>query len=318
MALPKQVQKQMAEVERISKEITDGQQPETQEEVQDETQEEAGQEGTQPKPVEQGGQPDDWEHKYKVLQGKYNAEAARNNERIQQLEDMLSRLDQKLSAPKERPAEPAAPKNYSYVKPEEIDDFGEDMMDVVGRRAKEVLEPLLDKLSKRIQALEGQVSGVNERVTLTAREQLLKDLAGEVPNWEELNRNSEFLEWLSQEEGLSGMPRRQLLTEAYERNDTARVVKFFKGFLREHTGDDGSSSQTEPKSKAQVPVKTLVAPTRGRGGDSGTPEGKRIWKTAEVAAFYDAVRKGKYRSNPDKQRQIEAEIVAAGREGRIQ
>jgi ATP-dependent protease ClpP protease subunit len=65
-----------------------------------------------------------------------------------------------------------------------------------------------------------------------------------VPDWEEINKSAAFLAWLSQTDVFAGTTRRQRLKEAFDKNDSARVVAIFKEYVdahsrqaRSHAGD---------------------------------------------------------------------------------
>jgi hypothetical protein len=49
--------------------------------------------------------------------------------------------------------------------------------------------------------------------------------------WRKLNNDPEFLKWLGEIYELAGVPRMQLLREAYDVGDQWRVANFFRGFL---------------------------------------------------------------------------------------
>ena len=336
MALPKAVQREVDAANKIAEEMKAAQQPP----------EGAKPEGAPPetppaeaKPAPTISPPSDdsgWEHRYKVLQGKYNAEVPRlqadNRDllaRVSGLENMLASLSvqQRPAADQGAPSQPAGEK-YRYVKDEERSEFGEDLYDFIKRAAREAVEPVVDQrfqeVSQKLGKTEKTVSSVAANVVQSARDKLHATLTDQVPTWEQLNTDETFLAWLDQEDPYSGSKRGTLLTQAYNANNAPRVVAIFKGFLNEHAavsppGTPAPSNASQATGGPQVNLDTLVAPGAPSAGAAGAPNeaNKRIWTQADIAAFYRDVQLGKFRNNLTRQRELEQDIFAAGREGRI-
>jgi hypothetical protein len=74
----------------------------------------------------------------------------------------------------------------------------------------------------------------------------------------------------------------------------------------------------EPR-PAAVPLTTLAAPGRPNpaAGNTQVPDSKPVYTHKDVSDFYDYVRKGVYVGQEQLKQQIEADIFAAQREGRI-
>jgi hypothetical protein len=159
---------------------------------------------------------------------------------------------------------------------------------------------------------------------MTAREKMFAELDTNVKTWREVNVSSGFLDWLQQEDGFSGENRHELLKRAFERNETARVQRFFTAYLAESTSGGepakaGSPRATDrPNAPSVVTPSALVAPGRGRAAPvAGAPEAM-IWTPALIRAFYEDVRNGVFRGNTEERDRLEADIFAAQREGRIE
>jgi tetratricopeptide (TPR) repeat protein len=54
-----------------------------------------------------------------------------------------------------------------------------------------------------------------------------------VPDWENINKNSNFLRWLSEKDPVSGRTRREILAEAYKSNDVYKVSQVFNNYKKE-------------------------------------------------------------------------------------
>ncbi len=345
-ALPKAVQKQIADANRLADQLKNerGQAAPDGSPVPDQGAPPAAAPDTG-QPSADGGQPassaapavEGWEQKYRVLQGKYNAEVPRlqrtvgeQNSAIEQLraqltatQGMIAALGQnRVAAPGGQGSAPAAP--TSLVKDDEVKEFGEDLTDFIGRVAEQRLMSRIDQKLQPVQQQMAEVRDMSEedrrRAMQVAHERLLASLDKEVAGWRQQNNDPSFLEWLSQPDPLSGALRRDLIAQAYERFDAPRVAAFFVGYRNEHAVVTPPAAAPAPvQGASQRKLEDFVAPGTAKTGTTGAQDGagKRIWTEAEIKRFYDDCRNGKYRSNPERRKDIEQDIFSAGREGRV-
>lgn len=286
----------------------------------------------------------DWEHKYKVLQGKYNAEVPRMQNQIRESEQLLRDMRQQLTntqtmlaslgngQPAQNVAPPAQPAQRR-VKDEEIKAFGPDLFDFIKRASLEAVEPELARVARpieqRLSKTEQAATTAANTVNASAVERLYALLVEQVPDWEQLNEDRSpdgFLAWLGQRDPYAGVPREQLLAQAYEAHDGPRVVAFFKGFKNENalvTGQPVTApAETAPAAQQESQMLQLVAPgTPKAGPSSGAPNdaGKRVWTRPDVQALYAKIneftKKGK--QPPAELRTLEADLIRAQSEGRV-
>jgi hypothetical protein len=281
----------------------------------------ASPEAAAPAPIQK--EETDWEQRYKTLQGKYNAEIPRLNNEIRDLRDLMvkmgERQEQQAHAPQ---AAPEVVQN-KLVTQADIDDYGEDFIDVVRRVAKQEYDPVVQRLEKENEQLRNQVGGVQSGLQQTAKERLLSSLDARMPGWREINQSDEFLAWLGQYDAYSGMRRHDLLLKAFEAGDEARTIAFFEGYRNENAAMAPVDTQplAAPR-KAKVDMETLVAPGMARETKAArAQEGSaKIWTQQQISNFYDKVVAGKYRGREGEKekRRIEADIIRAANEGRIQ
>lgn len=280
-----------------------------------------------------------FEQKYRVLQGKYNAEIprlqAQNRDlagKVTELQGQLTTMqaliaslgDRRPTADSQEP--PPAP--VKLVKDDEIREFGADLIDVVRRAAKEAVLPEIDqRIDQRVRPVAQKVEQTERAAAAAARkldksdEQAVYRLLTErVPNWAELNESDAFNDWLDLADPYTGQKRGKLMLEAFKAHDGPRVVAFFQGYLNEHAAVTPPAS-TVPAAQGATPARLedMVVPGAPKAGAAGAQEGagKRIWSGAEIKQFYRDVQAGKFRSNPERQKQLEADIFAAQRESRI-
>jgi hypothetical protein len=237
--------------------------------------------------------------------------------------DGLSRIIETMQqAPAPAPSPAVITQAERLITPEEERDYGPEFLEVVGKKAQEIVGPIVAKYEQRMTELQNRLDGVSSTVVQNTREKMHSALDKDVPKWRDLNRDPDFLDWLSRPDTLSGQPRQTLLTNAYNANDAARVAAFFAGFQREASAVAPQGDQPAPRGRASAPPKNSLeayaAPGRGKSAAPPTgPDDKPIITRADVTQFYIDVRTGKYRGREQDQLRDEAMIFEAQRENRI-
>jgi hypothetical protein len=211
--------------------------------------------------------------------------------------------DTPATAPVERPR---------LVTPEEEQDYGEQLLSVVARRAREEMQPEIERLQSLVQQ--------NVQVTAEqARSRMYSALDSSVPAWQQINAQKEFLDWLALPDVFSGARRMELLKAAFERNDATRVIAFFNGFLSDEAA---VAPQTQPSPAAveqpqKVPLEKFAAPGGAKTAAPPAPVEKPIIATADITKFYSDVAAGHYRGREVEKDRLERMIFEAQAEGRI-
>ena len=264
----------------------------------------------------------DWEQRYATLQGKYNSEIPELRGQIKSLENLIAAMN---TAPRSEPASaplsmsPGGPTPASHIPEADIEAWGQDLVEATGRWTDARVAPRLEDFERRLLSIEG---GARQLSVDSAKRSAEAALERAVPNWEQINQNTNFHLWLSQVDPFSGRSRQQMLTEAHNAGDAARVIAFFRGFLAEQTAVTQPASgiplaQTAPPAD-RLPLESLAVPGRGSVTlpAQGAPESK-IWTTAEIAHFFRQKTRGVWNGREADAARIEQDIVAAGREGRV-
>ena len=265
----------------------------------------------------------DFEAKYNSLRGKYDAEVPRLQGRIESLERLLSNMQAATAAP-------AAPAQTTTtvveVPPEDVAEFGPELVAAARRWARLEMRGELDELRQRLDQMQGHQVQLREETTHERVMSMLdvdQKLAGK---WRTVNDDPEFLSWLNETDPFAGVQRLRLLRQAFDQGDHIRVGRFFKTFIAEHTAVNQppvppAAAQTPPQEEAgaRPTLESLAAP--GRSTQSGPePSGaseKRMWTSNQIARFYNDVRKGVYRGREAEQQRTENDIFDAAREGRV-
>jgi hypothetical protein len=253
------------------------------------------------------------EHKFNVLAGKYNAETSRLMGQVEALRDENQRL---RVAPAATPA--SRPENQfdlSSVTAKEREEFGDELVQLMARIAKANSGQEVRVLQAEVNRLKGSVQQTVQIGSETRMEKVWNRLDAWRADWRVINNSQQFVDWLANIDIMSGRPRQEGLTAAFESGDGTRVAGIFKRFVEE----DSSFRPTAPTSApaARVDQATLVAPSPPRGGSEEAPNGSggKIWSEQEINDFYSRVQRG--RISPEEKASTEKEIMTAVAAGRV-
>lgn len=279
---------------------------------------------SQPQPQEPPA--DDWENRFKAMKGRYD----RLNEMVGSMSEQLSRLQTENQILRQPPATPPNASPRSLLTEQEINDYGPEFIDVARRIAREVADPL----QAEIQNLRGQLGTVQQETSNAFLTRMNATIGGLVPNWEQINRDPRFIQWVSLPEIYSGVIRQQLMQEAWNNGDAQRVAAFFRAYLAEAAAVDpqrGAHVQPTPPSSvpAQQPSAPGVVPLATRlsldqlaapgsaGSGAQMPADKPVYTAQDITRFYTECAAGKWRTREQQRAAIDADIIAAQHEGRI-
>jgi hypothetical protein len=236
---------------------------------------------------------EDFEQKYRTLQGMYSADVKQMRTQIGQLVEQVRSLQTKEPEPPPAPA----------TDPQDIVKFGEDMMEMVQRYVTNAVTAV----TARIEALERTVNGVNEKAALTAEQQFYTLLDQLQPDWKQINEDPRWLAWLGVKDDVYGVPRQAALDRAFQQEDARQVAKVFQAFVA-----------SLPKTPAQPTLDNQVVPDSAGGTTPPTPTpNKPMLSERAITAFYNDVARGVYVGRQAEQDALEAQINAAVAEGRV-
>jgi hypothetical protein len=165
--------------------------------------------------------------------------------------------------------------------------YGDEALSVMGRKAREVMQPVVQDMYRQNQQLRGELQRIKSNDVYSMLDQTLE-------NWREINQNQEWKDWLTFQDPLSGVPRQQLLNQAFAAGDAGRVLVFFNGFLNEN---------------AQQPA--------ARAPRISADE-KPFITNKEIDHFYSDVAHGRYEGREKEKMARENQIHRAIMEGRLQ
>lgn len=257
------------------------------------------------------------QQKLSSLQGRLeaaNTESAALRERLE---------NQPPPAPQPAPT-PAAPKP-SAITDKEREEYGDEFLALVGKVVIETLGTRVDDMASRIAQLEGRIGHTSQKVEkvekMTQAERLQKyenRLTELVPDWELINEEQGFLDWLQEVDKLTGKVYHQILNDAHNRGLADQVGYIFN--LYKESKGTGTPAAPAPPAPTPAPTRidpnSLVAPAAS-ASPQPTSSGptKPIWSAADVDKLYEDKQKG--RIKPDEFARREAEYIRALSEGRV-
>ena len=239
---------------------------------------------------------DPWEHRYKVIEGKYRAEVPRLAADNRELRSQLENLQQELESLKSQAAKP----QQSLISNEDREKYGDDLLDVIKRAAQEQVTAK----DAEIAELKRRLDLVNQTTAKTVEVSFYDRLGQLAPDRVTINSDENFLRWLDEYDELTGKTRQDLLSDAEASRDAERVARFFTKWKATQQKSVASNSSA---------LAAQVAPDSNRNVQA--PPGKRFFTRQEITDFYARARRGEMSSK--EMVAMEAEIHAATIEGRI-
>lgn len=324
MALPKAVQQQLEEADRIVADIngektgedsseTNPVNQQVDQDIQDDPplndlppDNTVSQETKQPEVPEEK-----WAHKYHTLKGMYDAEVPRLHSQVREMQTQIQQLIADKAAVEATKVEQKQVVE-SLITEQDKEAFGPDLIDLIERATESKVGTLREReaqLVQEIKELKGQLGSVSERQVVSDKDRFLAGLGQQVSDWESLNVDQGFLAWLQQVDPVYGIPRQAALANAYEILDVNRVANIFKAYKQ-------TLPQTPAPSKAKQELQRQVAPTRTRS--TTTPSDNvndKIFTNQDIEQFYNDWRRGFY--DEQEAADMEKQIHTAIAEGRI-
>lgn len=284
---------------------------------------------------------EDFEQKYRTLQGKYESEMAAQRSQNAQLVQTVANMERVLANLSERHDEPKPVEHKPTTvvggpTDKDREEYGEELITA----AQRWVQPLLTKYEQRITSLESELKQTKDTTTRTvqtvSQQSVMQQLDADpelgrpvevngssAPNWRVINEDPTFISWLQQPDPISGQQRMGLLRDAFAQGNAARMKAVFGAFVKEHTVVEAApvaSSTHTPASAGtgRVPLENFAAPGRPSGAAPvGAPGEKRTWTQREISDFYRRVQKGEFLNNPAEKGRLEQDLVNAAMEGRV-
>ena len=178
----------------------------------------------------------------------------------------------------------------SYISEQERRDYGDEALSIMGRKAREVMQPVVQQLNAQNQQLRQELQKVKSN-------DIFARLNHELPSWRQINRDPEFWQFLRTRNPLSPHSLQQLLEDAFASGDVERVLSFFHGYLRS-------------KGHPQGVRRSSTAPRRGQAA--------QVIPRRAISEYFNTIARNPNAYTPEQKQAIEREFIASANAGLVQ
>lgn len=324
MALPKQVEAQLKELEKIEQQLA---QTKTQPpaEPAEPPADPAPAEPTEPTPVEptepapaepKAVEPTEpqvseetWQQKYRTLKGMYDAEVPRLHAQVKELTSRMDQLQREAQAPKTETKPKTAEK---LVTDADVEAFGSDLIEVQRKVAREVAQEFaqdIENLRAENAKLREQLTETGTQVSASSFEAKLNRM---VPDFEQVNANPRWIDWLNEVDPMLRAPRKAVAQEAFNRGD-ADAVAYYIGMFKQSI----AAPAEEPTKTKNKELERQVQPNRSATPTANVPQKGKTYNSSQIQDMFQKAALLGGQGKIAEARALEAEIDAAYMEGRV-
>lgn len=243
-----------------------------------------------------------WEQRYRSLQGMIQA----RDRQIEQLHTLIAGMQNSVPEAKQEQSTPS--KGQKLLTSQDEDKFGEDLVDMARRAAREEQSEYVQRLEAQLNALNDRLQGVAQSTAVTAQDRFEQHLTTAAPTWRTLNDDPAFVSWLQ-----ASPARQRVFVEAVRAQEVDDVAYFFNEYATKNTPDQPAAQPArsiDPRLEKQVaPGKSKSTPTPSAAGTE-----KKQWTRSEIA---DLFAHGKKRYTSEEFEKLQKDAFAAQREGRV-
>jgi hypothetical protein len=213
------------------------------------------------------------------------------------LERTVGDLKTQLEQQQQAKPNPVSNSSFDVLREDYGDEFVKPLEQLSAQNASLVAE---------LQQLKAQLSSVQGTQKQTVEQVFIERLSAAVPDWEKINTDPAFHEWLSEPDGLSGKTRQNALDDAGQALNAQQVITIFHAY-----------QNAKPKGDRKKGVERQIAPP-SNSSESLRNNDKQIYPLSEVSRFYkEAATKKLFQTNPKLYEQKNREYSMAQAEGRI-
>ena len=251
---------------------------------------------------------DDFESKFKSLQGKYNAEVPRYAEQLRKANESLDSLRKQNELLMQAPEIQEVQK----VTSEDEQAFGSDLIELVRKVSKQEAAQAAKAASVEVQKVASKVGSLEQAQVASAGDKFMSEVALAVPDWETVNADSKWLDWLDEYSPETGAPRQSALDAAQGVLDSARTIALFNAYKKTQPAPEVKTISAQER--AQQELKSQIAPAK-TVATAPQVVTDRVWTGDEYERAFD-VRNSQVMTASEVA-SLEAEAERAYVEGRI-
>lgn len=247
-----------------------------------------------------------WKQRFDTLAGKYDAEMPRLHQQLRAQGEQLQALSTQL----EQRSTPAPAESGSPVAQQDVENFGEDLVDFVRRIAQEAAAAERARVEQRFGAVVQQVEQVQGHVAKNENEKFWSQVIGMVPDWLTIDASPSWIQWLDTTPPYTESTYRELASQAIAKGKPEKIANLVDTWK----AATGNAVQQQPAPPPQPSLSSQVAPSTVRSG--AAPVGRRLLTRTDYEAMYDVRNVQRY--GEKEAARLIAEADAAVAEGRVQ
>jgi hypothetical protein len=187
---------------------------------------------------------EDWEHKFKVVNGMLKKTAEEKRQLAEQLEEA------QRAKPQGNPQVSASSDDVSdddverLVKPALLEEFGYDYW-----RQQIAIQRSMAQANVQ-QASDPRLETIEEKFYQQEKEAFYRELDGLMPQWQQINGTAPWNAFLGTVEPLTGITFNGLLKDAHDSRDAKRVANIFTTFISKTSSGTGFNAFVTPQQRA--------------------------------------------------------------------
>ena len=263
---------------------------------------------------------------FRNLERTLNADVVQRDRQIQELKNRIAAL--------EKPAGPEPPKPLDYstlLSPEDVEaledeDLGPKAMKIITALATQVATNVTKPLAESVSQTQETIKQNTNTVLQQRADAFFSKLNAAVPDWEDVNQNSDWNAWLLERVPGTDYTRQDIIDDAQKKLNPTNIINLLNDFKEIKQGIQpppaDNNNNPDPDNPAPQPQpKTLddvVEPVVPSNQPITNPATDKIWSKSEINKFYADVTRGAYKSNPEAATAVEQAILKASLDGRVQ
>jgi len=251
---------------------------------------------------------EDFEHKYKVLQGMYRKQVVE----VQEINRRLTASNADLSAQVDQlrgelAAAQAAPGGQAGTSP--VDDVDLSVYDEYGPEIRAMAENNV-RLTNELRQMRAEVAEVGKATSQAAEERFFQYMDANVPNWRKQDADQEFVQWLQILSPDTGRPKQDSLQSAYKARDGARVAAIFIEYRNFLALQRSRQAAERPSGDVPAPQRKRPSPAPVSRPGQAPASSRPKYTLDDWSKLQDRAQKGEFNNNPGEYARLEAEIHA--------
>lgn len=201
-------------------------------------------------------------HKFKTLQGKYNAEVPQLHKKVKELRGQAEQAVEPKppveSKPELKPSveleHPTSTNVLDVLSSDERDEWGPDMLDVISRVSQAVYEKAAGENKEQLEQIRSKIESMETLTQANSADDFFIKLTMHVSDWESINLEEDFKSWLTEPDGLSGATRLENATTAFNTLNVDAAARYFDTYktrkktkVSQNTASEKVDKEVQPK-----------------------------------------------------------------------